>query len=399
MTLSVVREGRTLTIQATLGGTFPGIEGRSEFQNNLGGPLSVRRFGFPVALQHDTVLRPDECGGPVVDLDGRIVGFNVARAGRTESYAIPTIAVREVLDGLMTSGLAALMKIEKEAADAPQADPTSGPAPETPPTPVLPADEAASAYADEGYHLVWADEFDHEGAPNPANWTYETGFVRNEELQWYQPENAHVAGGLLDHRSPPRARGQPEVSGGFGRLAAQPAVRRVHVGQRHDARPPRVAVRPVRDACAHRHAPRSVAGVLDARHGRPLAGERGGRCDGVLPEPAPGQRRVGSGAAGACDLERLHARLWRRLETAGRTTFHDWRMDWDPDAIVLSVDGRVLNQVPLDRTIDQDGSGVNPFHQPHYVILNLAIGATGGDASATAFPARYEIDYVRVYQK
>ena len=63
--------------------------GRSDFQNSLGGKLSVRRFGFPLAFQHDTVLRPSDCGGPVVDLDGRVVGFNIARAGRTESYALP----------------------------------------------------------------------------------------------------------------------------------------------------------------------------------------------------------------------------------------------------------------------------------------------------------------------
>ena len=42
----------------------------------------------------------------------------------------------------------------------------------------------------------------------------------------------------------------------------------------------------------------------------------------------------------------------------------------------------------------------NPFRQPHYIIVNLAIGGTaGGDPSQTDFPARYEIDYVRVYQK
>src|SRR5262249_54797509 len=44
--------------------------------------------------------------------------------------------------------------------------------------------------ASPGWELVWADEFDVDGRPNPSNWTYEIGFVRNEELQWYQPENA-----------------------------------------------------------------------------------------------------------------------------------------------------------------------------------------------------------------
>src|SRR4030095_4463224 len=47
------------------------------------------------------------------------------------------------------------------------------------------------------YELVWADEFDRDGQPDAKNWTYERGFVRNRELQWYRPENARVAGGLL----------------------------------------------------------------------------------------------------------------------------------------------------------------------------------------------------------
>src|SRR5262245_42039059 len=48
-----------------------------------------------------------------------------------------------------------------------------------------------------GWDLVWADEFDADGRPNPGNWTHEIGFVRNEELQWYQPDNAICENGLL----------------------------------------------------------------------------------------------------------------------------------------------------------------------------------------------------------
>ncbi|MGH7573993.1 MAG: glycoside hydrolase family 16 protein, partial [Longimicrobiales bacterium] len=47
------------------------------------------------------------------------------------------------------------------------------------------------------YELVWSDEFDQDGRPDPANWTYERGFVRNAELQWYQPENAWCEDGFL----------------------------------------------------------------------------------------------------------------------------------------------------------------------------------------------------------
>ncbi|MEQ8849686.1 trypsin-like peptidase domain-containing protein [Botrimarina sp.] len=79
---------------------------RAYYQNRLGGKLSERRFGFPAALQHDTVLSPDECGGPIVDLDGQVVGFNIARAGRTESYALPASEVRSRLLDLMSGRMA-----------------------------------------------------------------------------------------------------------------------------------------------------------------------------------------------------------------------------------------------------------------------------------------------------
>lgn len=47
------------------------------------------------------------------------------------------------------------------------------------------------------YELVWRDEFDKDGRPDPAKWNYEHGFVRNKEAQWYQPENAYCKDGML----------------------------------------------------------------------------------------------------------------------------------------------------------------------------------------------------------
>lgn len=60
----------------------------------------------------------------------------------------------------------------------------------------------------------------------------------------------------------------------------------------------------------------------------------------------------------------------------------------------------MTNQLAAARTVNQDGGGANPLRQVHYMLANLAVGATsGGDPSSTAFPVRYEIDYIRVYQK
>ena len=75
-------------------------------------------------------------------------------------------------------------------------------------------------------------------------------------------------------------------------------------------------------------------------------------------------------------------------------------MDWDEQQISLYVDDILLNQQPMSALYNKDGSGINPFQQPHYILLNLAIGGdNGGDPSQTDFPNRFEVDYVRVFQK
>jgi serine protease Do len=104
ITLKVRRGEDELEIKATLGKRPPGGN-RGDFQNNMGSKLSKRR-SFQDFLQHDTVILPTDCGGPLVDLDGHVIGINVARAGRTESYAIPSEAVRPLLEDLMSGRLA-----------------------------------------------------------------------------------------------------------------------------------------------------------------------------------------------------------------------------------------------------------------------------------------------------
>ena len=48
-----------------------------------------------------------------------------------------------------------------------------------------------------GYQLVFHDEFNHEGPMKSEFWRAETGFVRNEEHQWYQAENGFCSKGRL----------------------------------------------------------------------------------------------------------------------------------------------------------------------------------------------------------
>lgn len=99
--LSVIRDQQPLSITATLEDVARlGNEQQAALMDSLGGPLSKRRSGFPAVLQHDSVLRPRDCGGPVVDLEGKVVGINIARASRVASYALPASVLRRRLPEL-----------------------------------------------------------------------------------------------------------------------------------------------------------------------------------------------------------------------------------------------------------------------------------------------------------
>lgn len=60
-----------------------------------GGPFSEQRFNFESVIIHDTEILPQDCGGPVFDLQGNLVGINIARTLRVASYCIPA---RQVAD-------------------------------------------------------------------------------------------------------------------------------------------------------------------------------------------------------------------------------------------------------------------------------------------------------------
>ncbi|MDB4628682.1 PDZ domain-containing protein, partial [Akkermansiaceae bacterium] len=62
------------------------------------GRLSEKTGGYPDVIQHDIPLPPELCGGPLFNLNGKCVGVNVSRAGRTKTYAIPADEIVELLE-------------------------------------------------------------------------------------------------------------------------------------------------------------------------------------------------------------------------------------------------------------------------------------------------------------
>ena len=102
--ISLLRGDKELDVYVRLADkakSMPNYE-RNINQNTMGGRLSVRRVDFKQAFQHDSVLTPSECGGPILNLEGEVVGINIARSGRVESLALPANLLVPVIDSLKT---------------------------------------------------------------------------------------------------------------------------------------------------------------------------------------------------------------------------------------------------------------------------------------------------------
>jgi serine protease Do len=98
-----VREGESVMLEVTLGDRDSGMGFSMPMHEQLdntammGGRVSRKRSGYLAAIQHDMLMKPNQCGGPLVNLDGDVIGVNIARASRVKSYAIPSEVIQEWL--------------------------------------------------------------------------------------------------------------------------------------------------------------------------------------------------------------------------------------------------------------------------------------------------------------
>ncbi len=105
LVMKYTRDNKESSVSCTLTHPFGDFLSRIAMQNQMGGSLSFRRDNFEAVYQHDTVLAPEDCGGPVVDLDGKAFGINIARAGRTTTYVLPADLILPTLDDLKSGKL------------------------------------------------------------------------------------------------------------------------------------------------------------------------------------------------------------------------------------------------------------------------------------------------------
>lgn len=236
----------------------------------------------------------------------------------------------------------------------------------------------------ENYQLVWADEFSTDGLPNSANWAYEKGCsIRNQELQYYaeaREKNSRTENGTLVIAA------NRESSNGCAYTSASLITRGKHEFQ--------YGIFEIRAKIDIRQGSWPAFWTLGVTEEWPNNGEVDimEYYNGVL------HANVAWGSdtrwQGVWDAQP------RSVDSNFGNDFHIWRMHWTKDFIDLWVDAVKQNSTDLTTTLNGNLSSLkNPFHQKVYIVLNQAIGANGGDPSATTFPVQFIVDYIRVYQE
>ncbi len=250
----------------------------------------------------------------------------------------------------------------------------------------------AAAREREGWNLVWADEFDSPGLPDPAKWTYEKGFVRNRESQYYteaRKENARVENGhlIIEGR-------KEEYRGNDGKEAHYTA------------------------------ASITTEGTFALTYGRVEVRAKLPRGRGMWPAIwmlGKGIRGQGWPKCGEIDImeavghepEKVFATVhWFGYDKGKHASFggnlpgqkpsddfHVYAVEWFADRMDFYYDATKYFTYPVGKAGADDK---NPFHKPHYLLMNLAIGGGWGGQKGiddAVFPQKYLIDYVRIYKK
>jgi beta-glucanase (GH16 family) len=244
--------------------------------------------------------------------------------------------------------------------------------------------------------LLWSDEFDTGTTLDPNTWSYDLGDSGwgNQELQNYtnDPDNVRLDNGNLainirstgegENRqfTSARVRTQDKLTFKYGRIEA-----RIKMPDLADGLWPAFW----------------TLGNNFSQVGWPYCGELDIMEMGSASAITAGviNRRVGSAAH--WDNDGTWASYTRSYDTASDLDdgFHIFSMDWTPERITSYIDGQ---QIWTFYIKDDACASCNEFHQPHFIILNTAVGGTytgllSADQITAALPAEMLIDYVRIY--
>ncbi len=262
--------------------------------------------------------------------------------------------------------------------------------------------------ADAGeWKLVWSDEFDKAGLPDPAKWGYETGFIRNHERQFYtkaRQENARVEDGMLiieARKEKYKDPGLDRAAQGSGKTRAKRSREEVNYTS---------ASLTTRGKAAWTHGRIEIRAKLPSGRGTWPAVWTLGTNFGRVGWPACGEIDIMEhvGFDPGIVHANIHTRKYNHVMKTGKGdkisvadasgAFHVYSIEWDHEKIDFFVDDHKYF------TYRNDGTGTDawPYDKDQYLILNLAIGGDWGGQKGiddSIFPQRSTIDYVRVYQQ
>ncbi len=256
-----------------------------------------------------------------------------------------------------------------------------------------------------GYELVWHDEFNVDGPPDPQKWNFEHGFVRNRELQWYQKDNAYCKGGVLiiegrKERIPNpnydpnsddwrRSRQYAEYTSAslntWGKFAWKLSEVRIVARARIHPQPGYFPAIWTTGPGIWPHG--GEVDIMECYRDRIHANFAWGTTEKYSPRWKSFSKPISEFIARDPD--------WLKK-------FHIWELIGDDEKLQILLDGEVMNEVSQETAKNppnQWSTVVYPFREKHSVILNLAIGGPGGDPSGAKFPMIFEVDYVRVYRR
>lgn len=256
--------------------------------------------------------------------------------------------------------------------------------------------------------LVWSEEFASGEVPDPTVWSYEEGFVRNQEQQYYmagRPENVRIEDGCLVIESrreelplPPDAKISPWGGPWPDRIAytsgSIQSKNRAYWGRG------RIEVRAMLPGVRGSWPAIWLLGNNIDAVGYPACGEIDIMENvGYEPERIYGTVHI----AGTPEPQQLASYGESIVVDKPHLTFHCYAIEWDENGLALAVDGRVYMRYSATQAGSASGGTPWPFtpDQPVFLLLNTAIGGAWGGSRGIdddAFPCRFLVDYVRVYE-
>ena len=233
------------------------------------------------------------------------------------------------------------------------------------------------------WDLVWSEEFEYSGAPAAESWSYETGYIRNNELQYYTDklENVRVEDGLCIITA--RLEGEDSITSAS-----------INTWGKKDFLYGRIEVRAQIPSALGSWPAIWMLGTNRSELGWPACGE----ID-IMEHVGYDPDFIHANIHTAAYNHSIGTNKGNMIEIADPwADFHVYAVEWFEDHMDFFLNDSLYFSFENDMAGNHD---TWPFDKPHYLLLNLAYGGMWGGnmgVDTTLLPLEYKIDYVRYYK-